>query len=217
VSVATTFRKGSPLRVRLRQGETHLWLLHGSPSCSRAAVASVLGQYLGVAAAEVRFRRDARGKPELDNPGIGLQFSKSCAGPLGLLAISEDARVGVDIEPLGRIPAHWAIVHEALTERERFALPTDEAAVADSFLRSWVRKEALLKAAGVGLSVEPRLVELRGTEIVALPAELGSTDSWALVDVTFARHVAAVATEDPQAVLRLRGAWTTSDHPRVGV
>jgi 4'-phosphopantetheinyl transferase len=180
-------------------------------------VAAVLGQYLGIPAAEVRFRRDARGKPDLDNPDrIGLQFSISRSGALELLAVAEDARVGVDLELLGRIPARWAIVNAALTEQERSVLPADEFAAADSFIRSWVRKEALLKAAGVGLSVEPRLVELCGTEIVALPAELGSTESWKLVDLTLPRHVAAVATEDPGAVLRFHGAWPTSCRPRFG-
>ncbi|MEP7225246.1 MAG: 4'-phosphopantetheinyl transferase superfamily protein [Actinomycetota bacterium] len=173
-------------------------------------MAAVLARYLGIAAADVHFTRDACGKPELDvRCGAALRFNISRAGQVGLLAVAEEARVGVDIEPLGRIPARWAIVHAALTERERLALPTDETAAADSFLRSWVRKEALLKAAGVGLSVEPRLVELCGTEIVALPAELGSADSWALVDLTLPRHVAAVAAEGRPPVLRLHGVAPT--------
>lgn len=217
MSVTTTFLSGPSIRARLGAGEIHLWHLQSSRPGSRGAVAAVLARYLGIAAADVRFTRDARGKPELDlRCGAAPRFSISRAGQVGLLAVAEEAQVGVDIEPLGRIPARWAVVREALTERERSVLPTDESSAADAFLRSWVRKEALLKAAGVGLSVEPRLVELRGIEIVAVPSELGTTESWALVDLTLPGHVAAVATEKPRAVLRLHGEWPTSVRPRVG-
>ena len=196
---------GPPPRLaRLRDGEVHVWHLSDASPGSRTAISAVLAGYLGIEAAGVCFTRDDRGKPELASSHASrLRFSLAHGGEIALLAVTEGVDVGVDVEPLRPESARWALVQEALAQQERAVLPSDEAAAAHAFLRSWVRKEALLKAAGVGLAVEPSLVELRGTEIVSLPPVLGPPDAWGLVDLSLPRHVAAVAVEGSAPVLRL--------------
>ena len=64
---------------------------------------------------------------------------------------------------------------------------------AESFLWTWTRKEAILKAAGTGLGIDPRQVDLDGLDVVALPTELGPAGDWTLVDVPLPGYAAALA------------------------
>jgi 4'-phosphopantetheinyl transferase len=104
----------------------------------------LLARYVGADAASLRFRRGPHGKPSLDRPfeGAGIEFSRSYAADLGLLAVVRGRAVGVDLE-------RWddAVDHRALAERF-FGAALDQAA----FFDAWVRREAHLKAMGVGLA-----------------------------------------------------------------
>lgn len=93
------------------------------------------------------------GRPVLlDAPD--LHVSVATAGGVGAAAVSVDGPVGIDVEALtGTAFAGFPDV--ALHPRER-AGPA--AASPAGRARTWVRKEAVLKAAGVGLLVEPSSV-----------------------------------------------------------
>lgn len=185
-------------RRSLGAGDVHVWRLG-----DRAAVVSLLAYYLGTDAATVRLRRDALGKLELGGVrAAALRFSITHAGGVVLLAVAR-RRVGVDVEVLHSRPTVRALVDEALTPREQHSLPVDGASRASAFLCRWVRKEALLKAAGVGLLVEPRAIELRGSEIVSVPPELGSANAWEVIDLAVPGCAAAVAVERPATTVRL--------------
>src|SRR5205085_12251591 len=102
-------------------------------------------------------------------------FNLAHSGEIALVAVTRDHDVGVDVERVRPDADRWALVDHALTAPERHELqriaPT---ARAYAFLSMWARKEALLKAAGVGLGVEPALIELEGDSVVAVPPELGT-------------------------------------------
>ena len=193
----------SPDRMTLYDGKVHVWQLPATARGDRGVVARTLARYLDVGAGELRFDVDSRGKPILaPRHGSRLRFSVARGGDVTVLAVSMAAEIGVDVEPLRREPGQWALVREALTDREREDLPVGEEERAFEFLRAWVRKEALLKAAGVGLAVEPRLVELKGCEIVSLPTALGRPESWALADVALPGYAVATAAERPPSPRR---------------
>ncbi|AZI58317.1 4'-phosphopantetheinyl transferase superfamily protein [Nakamurella antarctica] len=121
----------------------------------------ILGEALNVPASELVFDRscsrcDAQhGKPVvLGNP---LHFSMSSAGDLVVLATCSRP-VGVDVEIITRVefPGFDGV---ALTTDESAlvaALPAGRGAAARA--RYWTRKEALLKASGQGLAMDPREV-----------------------------------------------------------
>lgn len=114
---------------------THrLWLAH-SLDCDPAAVP---------------LTRDARGAPQL--PGTHLSTSLSHCGGAIAIALGAAGAVGVDIEPLARAAGMSELAKHICHPNEWRALARAPAHERDrALLRLWVRKEALLKAAGVGL------------------------------------------------------------------
>ncbi|GAA0618336.1 4'-phosphopantetheinyl transferase superfamily protein [Sporichthya brevicatena] len=102
--------------------------------------------------------RQERVSPFLD---IGrTEFSVSHAGDRVVVAVAE-VPVGVDVETTGTAldPAELAAVVLAPAERRALAelAPGERPA---ALLRTWVRKEAVLKATGRGLAVPPDRIEL---------------------------------------------------------
>jgi 4'-phosphopantetheinyl transferase len=130
----------------------------------RALARSVLGSYLGCPPTAVTLALTAFGKP---------YFNLSHSGDLVALAVSVGDDVGVDVEAAAPANAD-ELVSIVLSEQERRAFERLPSALRPAaFLRCWTRKEALLKAAGTGLSSDPRLLtvgweEVRG-QAVAMP------------------------------------------------
>lgn len=118
--------------------------------------------------------------------------SLSRAGDLCVVAVTDAGPVGVDVEPAGAADFD-GFDDVALHPLERGS-PGDRT-------RRWVRKEALLKASGTGLSVDPREVLVDGAHVrdadvlAATDADVlaGTPGSWWLRDIEVAGHVAAVA------------------------
>ncbi len=102
--------------------------------------------------------RAPHGKPQLAQTDI--HFNLSHARNRVLIAISQSAPVGVDVEHLEatQFPGFDEV---ALSDGERDALlklPTQQRDQARASL--WVRKEAVLKASGWGMSFDPALLAL---------------------------------------------------------
>jgi 4'-phosphopantetheinyl transferase len=99
------------------------------------------------------------GKPF--TPG-GPEFNVSHGGDVVLLGFSRDHAVGIDVEPV-ESGAAWREVMPRLhpLERAELAAASDPAL---AFVRIWTRKEAVAKAAGTGLALDP------GTWAVSLTA-----------------------------------------------
>jgi 4'-phosphopantetheinyl transferase len=118
----------------------------------RGQMRAQLGQELGVAPQMVRIAADAHGKPFLrDDPDLAFNLSDS--NGLALLATIRGGAVGCDIEwrnPELACPR----VAERLFAREEYkaltALPPEQWIA--GFYNCWTRKEAYVKAIGLGLS-----------------------------------------------------------------
>jgi 4'-phosphopantetheinyl transferase len=115
----------------------------------------VLGQYLGMAPQALVFAYGAHGKPALGlgETGGGLAFNFSNADNLALLAVARANVIGIDIEHRGRQITQAPFAHHILSESEADDLTRIPAARRRAaLLTAWTRKEAYLKALGVGLS-----------------------------------------------------------------
>jgi 4'-phosphopantetheinyl transferase len=122
---------------------------------SHAAMRRILGGYLGVDGASLAFASEPNGKPRLAREA-GLSFNLSHSGDAALLAVSRGARLGVDLEARGSRARVRDLARSVFTEAESGSLEgLDGAELEGAFLRGWTRKEACLKALGVGLAVEP--------------------------------------------------------------
>lgn len=122
------------------------------------AVRGVAAAYQGIEPRDVRVERrcatcgGGHGRPEFpDTPELSISLSRT-RGAVAL-AVSTRVAVGLDIEECQyAADLRDVILHPV--EREAL-LQLDGAKANDFVLRTWVRKEALLKAVGVGLTVEP--------------------------------------------------------------
>lgn len=171
---------------------------------SHAALRTILGRYLGLPPAGVEVAVRPGGKPELASlPGAPpLRFNLSHSDGLAMIAVTLDREVGVDVERVRPMPDVGAIVERYFAVPERAAwraLPDYERLAA--FFRCWTRKEAYLKARGIGLSQGLDRCEV--SFVPGEPALVQSSDPcssgtpWRLYDVSpgAGEYVAACAVE----------------------
>lgn len=110
---------------------------------TRVFLRIVLALFTGRAPGMIRIETGKQGKPYVED---GPQFNLSHSGTIAVLALHPDLPVGVDVEASGCGTANLGV---------SFVLSAIEAATGprteDDDLRLWIRKEAVLKAQGVGL------------------------------------------------------------------
>ncbi|MER5755698.1 4'-phosphopantetheinyl transferase superfamily protein [Streptomyces sp. NPDC002088] len=178
---------------------------------AHAAVRRILADhYLGCPPAAIRFGRHlcprcadgTHGRPKVVAPATRLDFSLSRSGPYWLLAVTAGGQVGIDIEVHGGRDL-GGMAEVALSDGELAAL---EAAGSEQereafFLRSWTRKEAILKAAGIGI-----VAELRSLDVFPQrdgPVSIAYTDPavrgvWRVEDVPLGPGMSAAVARDHQ-------------------
>ena len=153
---------------------------------SHAVLRILMGRYLGLQPVLVRFTEDRFGKPRLapELATCKLRFNLSHTNRVALLAIASDLEVGVDLEELG--PIEVEIAEQYFSEREQADLRNlTEAEWLEGFYNCWTRKEAILKAEGIGLNMRLDAfdVTLQPGNPVALlgfRASAGLTQHWHL-------------------------------------
>jgi 4'-phosphopantetheinyl transferase len=191
----------------------HVHRIHGGQATarlSRGVLRLILAQYLDLPPDEIEIDRScpdcgrSHGRPRLwrrpETAIEAIEFSVTHGGDLLVLAVAGNTPVGVDVEPIGALGDVGAeLLDYTLTAAERLRLLEVAAPQRRRiFLRHWTGKEAILKALGTGLDLEPQAVTLppfpiKGKTSVALPGS-PSVDLWISdVDVGPA-HVCTLAT-----------------------
>ncbi|HEV8254537.1 MAG TPA: 4'-phosphopantetheinyl transferase superfamily protein [Vicinamibacteria bacterium] len=119
----------------------------------RGRLRALLAKYVGEPPERIRFRYGVHGKPALAGQ-VTTRFNVSHSAGRALFAVAR-REVGIDLEkvrpefPCAEIAARFFAAEEAARVT---ALYEDEQRQA--FFASWVRQEACLKAAGLGLAFE---------------------------------------------------------------
>ncbi|MCJ2033816.1 4'-phosphopantetheinyl transferase family protein [Methylobacterium sp. J-068] len=121
---------------------------------SHLALRHILAGYLGRHPDELRFGSEPGGKPRLAHPDPeGLRFNLSHSGRHALVGVASTATIGVDVEavrPIGdALTIARAHFHPAETA-ELASLPDPD--LTSAFFACWTRKEAVVKALGLGLA-----------------------------------------------------------------
>lgn len=125
---------------------------------ARVALRRILGRRLGLPPHALAFTYGPTGKPALaDHPG--LHFNLSHSGDFAVLALSTDGEVGVDVESTRHRSQVLPVALRFFADDEAAAVAAceGEAQVA-AFLRTWTRKESVLKATGRGMGVDTRAI-----------------------------------------------------------
>lgn len=149
---------------------------------AHAALRILLGAALGCEPESLAFTTGSHGKPAL-REGTA-HFNLSHSGRIALVAIATEAEVGADVEEVHSMPDRDAIAARYFHRSERAALDAlDEPQREIAFFRTWTRKEAVLKALGVGIGHE-----LSSFSVTEPP------NAWSLLDIDpEPGHVGAIA------------------------
>jgi 4'-phosphopantetheinyl transferase len=122
---------------------------------ARGVLRKILSAYLHIAPREVRFIYNEYGKPSLstDQNHCALSFNLSHSKSLALYAVARGRYLGIDIEYIREDFATLEIAGYFFSKAEVAALislPTDQRTI--GFFNCWSRKEAFIKAKGMGVS-----------------------------------------------------------------
>ena len=155
-------------------------------TAARGWLRRLLSHYLDVHAEQVCFGYGARGKPFVSLPGTNLRFNLSHSHGRAMFVFAQGREVGIDLEAGARLGDDWpGLVRRVFSVREQAELAALPAGTQRAgFLNGWTRKEAYLKATGLGIvdglqSIEVTLGPDRRPELIAGPAGL----DWKLYDL----------------------------------
>jgi 4'-phosphopantetheinyl transferase len=180
---------------------------------ARAALRAILGAYLGEAPASLRFTYGERGKPALGGSAAALAFNLSHSADLAAIAVGWERQLGIDVECRRPLPDLDALAARSFAPAEVTALralPAGERQAA--FYRCWTRKEAFIKATGLGLAqpLHAFTVSLAAGEparLLTIDGEPATAGRWTLHDVeTPASHAGALVVEGVPRGIAVR-AW----------
>lgn len=169
----------------------------------RAAVRSLLCDRLSCANWELSFETGEHGKPYpvVRGAPADIHFNMSDSGNCGLIAITREGRIGIDLEERTENRDLEGLVATVFghDEQAAFASASGRDRV-ERFYRLWTYKEALLKALGTGL-----YLDVSGFQVPAaiLSGKMGAVFRfphmpgvrWWIEDIGTADFAAAIAHE----------------------
>ena len=112
----------------------------------------IIARYLHLEPDQLTFSANRYGKPALRDHK--LKFNLSHSGDFALVAVTQGCKVGVDVERIRPDMEHESIASRFFSQNEvaeLMALPSNLRVV--GFFNCWTRKEAYIKAQGLGLSL----------------------------------------------------------------
>jgi len=185
----------------------------------RGILRKILSAYLALAPDEVRFVYNEYGKPFIsDDQNRGaLSFNLSHSNGMALYAVTRGRVVGIDIEYIREDFATLEIAEHFFSKDEVAALkslPTDQRTI--GFFNCWSRKEAFIKAKGMGVSypLDRFTVSLAPGEPPALlkvDDDMLEAPRWKIYELKpGASYAAALIAAEPPITLKQRH-WIEGD------
>lgn len=167
---------------------------------ARAILRHELGTMLGVPASQLELALSERGKPRLAGPSSGRRprFNLSHSGELVVLAVSDDP-VGVDVEAIRQVANADRLARRFFSPAERQAVAACCGERRDrAFLTIWTRKEAYLKATGLGVGMPLSGVETEpdpdaAARLVAVAGDRAEAARWQLREIEIPNAVCTLA------------------------
>ncbi|MBK8498105.1 MAG: 4'-phosphopantetheinyl transferase superfamily protein [Flavobacteriales bacterium] len=138
-------------RFRFKQDRERFILGHG-------VLRELLGRYLKRDGSLIRFARGPFGKPYLERKKLRFNFSDTKDAIL--IGFATGMEIGVDLETMAREVDFVAVSEHYFTEPEITAIQAAGGDAKRRFLEFWTRKEAVLKASGVGIMDDLRVLRV---------------------------------------------------------
>jgi 4'-phosphopantetheinyl transferase len=162
---------------------------------SHTILRKILAGYLHTDPSKIMYQKNEYGKPALENSEeVQLEFNMAHSKDLALFAFALDKKVGIDIEYVNPEFTAFDIAERFFTQHENkelFGLPLEFRR--RGFFNCWTRKEAFIKATGLGLSTP--LNSFHVSLIPGEPAFLFHNDSartqiteWSLKEIKLNRN-----------------------------
>jgi 4'-phosphopantetheinyl transferase len=169
---------------------------------ARASLRRLLAERLRIAPRTVELVETKYGKPRLApvHGSADVEFNVSHSGGLALVAFTNGRAVGVDVERIREVPDADDLAERFFSPRETAslrALPLDRRSLA--FLACWTRKEAFIKALGLGLSCPLDAFDVTidpdtPARITRIDERIDEVANWAIQKFTpLPQYIAAVA------------------------
>jgi len=112
----------------------------------------ILGRYLHRSPAELTFSVNQYGKPALVDSTF--EFNLSHSGDFALIAVTQGRRIGVDVERIRQGISSHVIAQQYFSKSEVAELQSLSLEQrVNGFFTCWTRKEAYIKAQGLGLAL----------------------------------------------------------------
>ncbi|MFN8386733.1 MAG: 4'-phosphopantetheinyl transferase superfamily protein [Anaerolineales bacterium] len=172
---------------------------------SHASLRDVLSRYLQCEPHDLKFSANEYGKPFLDRSNDfsrskNIEFNLSHSGDFALIAVTRGRKVGVDVEHIRADIELEDLARRNFSPREvseLMSLPLEQRA--RGFFNCWTRKEAYIKAQGLGLSMPLDSFDVSLGEPAALNAtrpDENESARWSLHSLNVeSNYAAALAVE----------------------
>jgi 4'-phosphopantetheinyl transferase len=120
----------------------------------RGVLRNLLGSYIRLAPDRIVFSYNEYGKPALYGQHSGLRFNLSHSGGIAVIAVTFERDLGVDVEQYSQCKADEGVAERYFSPRELACFrAAPESLRTRIFLNCWTRKEAYIKARGMGFSI----------------------------------------------------------------
>ena len=182
-------------------------------SVTRGLLKKVLSKITSKPAQEIQFQFNKHGKPELIGSSKNIYFSVTHSGNLGLIAISDLAPIGIDVEQFRKKMITEKIAKRFFSKLEVEAFLTlNENEKLQGFFNCWTRKEAFIKAVGKGLSIPLNTFDVtlkpnEPAQLLAVRYKNETSNEWVLRDIKVDDGYASAVILKAKAELFLKHYW----------
>ncbi len=190
----------------LHSGALDLWwtqeTLHDTPEL----IADILDGYL-LPHKSPRIVKNANGKPSL-GPASALTFNISRSSGLVLAGVRLTAPVGVDCELARMFDDMDGVADLSFTQAERAWIEHGVESPVARFFKLWTRKEAVVKAIGLGLQIPLNSFEVLADDVaVAVSTVVPGHGRWWVASIDAPPGVVAACASLTSFTPRLRRRW----------